>query len=456
MANYYYVKDINGVDTGTASGGTGRYAMQQVGTFAGLGVAGYYPSIPAAIADVTPVAGDFIMVSDLHDYVLNAGISYAGAPIGVTIVAVDDTDIAASRRAGNYATETVTSSNNAVIIGSTSTSGIRAASNVGITFYSAGEFRDGVLKVNTSNDNCVNINSGGHVAIVENTTFNFNVAGGDMILINAGAIFHGANITTLGAGSSVVSNNFQNGGGTLTLRDSDISSLTGTLFNAVGGHQTNDDTIRIHLDNCKIATGAAFTSEKFASPLQRALFTRCSDSTTAAEYQYHLHTFGGDVWDDTSIHRNQDTPFTLSNQIISYEITTNSDASLGFPLWIDYPMTQYVPLSTTSTLTFYITCTAALTDKDIYVSVGYIDATNHNETHTVISAPETVGGSLDLLAAGLPLATDDTGSTWVGQLANIYKIVIDCPNGADCQPTVTINVTKPSTVIYIASEYGIS
>ena len=453
---YYYVKDANGVDTGTATGDSGRYATQQTGTFAGLTVAGYYPTIQTALAaTTTPVAGDFIMVSDLHDYTQASSLSYAAAVFGVNVIAVNDTDIEASRRSGNRASEVCSSNSGTITLGSASYSGCFFSTRSAIDAGIGVSISDSSLGCGTSNDDCIRMNADGESALVENTVFDFTVAGSAMVALSAGGVFYGVNNSTSGAGQQVCGGGFNNGGGSLTLLDSDISSLTGTLFNNVGGDLAVDDHIYIRLDNCKIATGVAFTNEVFASPLQRALFTRCSDSSAAAEYQYHLHAYGGDVFDDASIYRNQDTAFTESSQKISYEMTTNSDASLANPLWFDFPMSQYVPLTTTSTLEFYITCATALTDKDIYVTVGYTDSTNKNETNNVISAPETVGGTLDLLATGTTLTADAT-STWTGALANLYKIVIDCPTGADCQPTVKINVTKASTVLYIASEYGVS
>jgi len=69
MAAYYYVKD-----TGTSTTDTGRYATQQTGTFAGLGTANYYASIETALAATTaPVAGDFILISDLSTHTYGAG-----------------------------------------------------------------------------------------------------------------------------------------------------------------------------------------------------------------------------------------------------------------------------------------------------------------------------------------------------------------------------------------------
>jgi hypothetical protein len=252
---------------------------------------------------------------------------------------------------------------------------------------------------------------------------------------------------------------FTNGGGTVIAKGCDLSAVTGTLIADVGGDASVDDMINIHFDMCKLASGVAFTNEAFKSYNQRALFTRCSDSSAAAEYQYHLHAFGGDVDDDSAIYRNEDEAFTESNQKISYKIVTNSDASLGSPLWLDFPVLRYSKLATgaTDTLRFYLTSATALTDKDIYIEVSYPDGTNKQTPNFISSAPTTVGGTLDLMATGTTLTTDGT-STWTGGLTNKYQIDVSTAGdaGADCQPIVKVYVTLPSVTIQIASEFGLN
>ena len=235
--------------------------------------------------------------------------------------------------------------------------------------------------------------------------------------------------------------------------------MVGTLLSGVGASESTEDLVSVRMDLCKIDSGVAFTNTTFKSYNQRALFTRCSDSSAAAEYQYHLHAFGGDVDDDSVIFRNEDEAFTESNQKISYKIVTNSDASLGSPLWFDFPVLRYSRLSAgaTDTLRFYITSNTALTDKDIYIEVSYPDGTNKQTPNFLSSAPTTIGGTLDLMVAGTILTTD-ASSSWTGALSNLYQIDVDTSvdAGSDCQPIVKVYVTLPSVTIQIASEYGLS
>lgn len=453
---FYYVK--NG---GTAVGDDGRYASQQTGTFATLGASGYYNDILDAIGATTPpVAGDFINISDLD--VDDNGRSILGiASTPFFLVSVDDANIENGRTSGNRA-----------IIGQTSTSADNTLTNL---FASGIQFRTGddnvfagnnqlydcELKAIGSTDRPISvISDGASLTMVKGLIVMDFISTVNVISRAFLVDLTNVDITTITGGvTNFFSGGFTDGGGVVHAKGCDLTAIIGTLFAGVGAASVADDLIDIRLDLCKIASGVAFTSEDFRSYNQRALFTRCSDSSAAAEYQYHLHAFGGDVDDDSAIFRNEDEPFTESNQKISYKIVTNSDASLGSPLWFDFPVLRYSRLSAgaTDTLRFFITSNTTLTDKDIYIEISYPDGTNKQTPNFLSSAPTTVGGTLDLMAAGTTLTTDGS-SSWTGALSNLYQIDVDTSGdvGADCQPIVKVYVTLPSVTIQIASEYGLS
>ncbi len=451
---YYYVK--NG---GTASGDAGRYASQQAGTFAALGASGYYDNTTAAKAATTaPVAEDFILISDLHDFTAAGTLSVIGIPVNnFYMIAVDDANIDAARTSGNRAREAAASAQDAVVT-DTYVSGIEIFAGDDHFFAGNNIFIDSVVSCDGIND--VLINSSGDGC-------SLNMVGGEL---NCGSsavipIVTGTGMTLEFVGITLVSTvditnlsnaGFVNGGGHIYANGCDFTPITGTLIANVGASEAIDDLIDVKFDMCKLASGVAFTNETFKSYNQRALFTRCSDSSAAAEYQYHLHAFGGDVDDDSAIFRNESPVFTDSNQKISYKIVTNSDASLASPLWFDMPLNKWSPLSVgvTDTLRFYITSNTALTDKDIYIEISYPDGTNKQTPNFLSSAPTTVGGTLDLMAAGTTLTTDAT-STWTGALSNLYQIDLDTSIdvGADTYPIIKVYVTIPSTTIQIAMDF---
>ena len=457
---YYYVK--NG---GTATGDAGRYATQQTGSFATLGTANYYDNILAAIAATTsPVTGDFINPSDLHDY--DAGglnLLYTGVPSNpFFIVVVDDANMDAGRTIGNRGKEATGGSADEEIRDITA-SGLEFDVGDDRRFYGSNLLIDCSLSALGSSDiNITTTNTGDGVSLsmVGGEIF-CGVSGVVPMRLTNGFSLSMSNVTL--AATTTVTNlsdaGGANGGFTIDAKGCDFSKVTDTLIANVGSDANNDDLVVVRFDNVKIATGVAFTNETFKSYNQRALFTRCSDSSAAAEYQYHLHAFGGDVDDDSSIFRNEDEAFTESNQKISYKIVTNSDASLGSPLWLDFPILRYSELSAgaTDTLRFYLTSNTALTDKDVYIEISYPDGTNKQTANFLSSAPTTVGGTLDLMATGTTLTTDST-STWTGGLTNKYQIDLNTSVnvGADCLPIVKVYITKPSITIQIASEFGLS
>lgn len=454
---FYYVK--NG---GTATGDTGRYASQQTGSFATLGASGYYDNITAAIAATTaPSTGDFVNVSDLHLSSTATQVFWVGiASSPWFIVCVDDANIDLSRTSGNRGTENTTGTADTIY---------QDLSIHGMSFDSGDDHR--LQKRNTFTDCLFNLSNSGSamscgvdgsanslIGCVIDTSF-----ANSYLQISSGAVFTmiGGSVTTTSPGiNDLLWRGGGNGGATVNFFGVDLSGVTGNIVGELGDSSGNDDTINIVFDMCKIATGVVFVEEdQRAQNAHRIIFTRCSDSSLSAEYQYYLRAFGGHVEDDSAIHRNEDEPFTESNQKISYKIVTNSDASLGAPLWFDFPVLRYSRLSAgaTDNLRFYITSNTALTNKDIYIEISYPDGTNKQTPNFLSSAPVTVGGTLDLMAAGTALTTD-ASSSWTGALSNLYQIDVDTSvdAGSDCQPIVKVYVTLPSVTIQIASEYGLS
>jgi len=128
---YYIVRD-----DGTAVGDAGRYTSQQTGPVAALGTANYYGSRTLAYAATTPpVAGDFILFSDLHVFTQASSISLTGTyPLPVLEVCVDDANMENSRTSGNRGSEAVTGGNPDFIMNNEVISGLEISSGDNIVF----------------------------------------------------------------------------------------------------------------------------------------------------------------------------------------------------------------------------------------------------------------------------------------------------------------------------------
>jgi len=319
---YYYVKN-----DGTATGDDGRYASQQTGSFASLGTSNYYSDIQDAIDNSTtsPVAGDFINVSDLHSFSNASNIDYVGkATIPFFIVGVDDANVDAARTSGNIGVEDYTGTVD-FIINDSVISGVSIISNDNIDFKGQNTLIDCDLTVDTAGDRLISSREDGIGVTLIGCRLNINNSSSHAMFVQGGGYVRMVDCevkTTAGSVTNFSVAGFANGGCELVVSGCDLSVVTGTLIADAGLSNTNDDLINIRFDMCKIASGVAFTNEVFQSSSQRALFTRCSNSSSAAEYQYHLHVFGGDVDDDSAIFRNEDPAFADSGQKISYKIVT--------------------------------------------------------------------------------------------------------------------------------------
>ena len=445
---------------GTATLDGGRYTTPQSGSFAALGAANYYPDIESAIAASTaPVTGDRILVSDLHAFSTGSAITITGiASNPFNIICVDDNNIDQSRTTGNRGSENSTGVSD-VLVSNAFFSGIELLSGDNISFAGMNLLEDCELTVPGSGDVPVFMSGDGSSVKLINSVISANNAGAIPFSIISGAdvdVMGGSIQTSAASITNMVNGGFVNGGGSLRMKGVDISAVSGTLIANVGSSAAADDSIEVHLDLCMLASGVARTNETFKSFNQRVLTTRCSDSSAAAEYQYGLTAFGGDVDDDSAIFRNESPVFTDSNQKISYKIVTNSDASLAFPLWFDMPLNKWSVLSSasTDTLRFYLTSNTVLTDKDIYIEISYPDGTNKQTPNFLTSAPATVGGTLDLMAAGTTLTTDGS-STWTGALSNVYQIDVDTSVdvGSDSYPIIKVYTTIPNTTIQLSMDF---
>ncbi len=439
-------------DDGTATGDAGRYATPQTGSFAVLGIANYYATgTDAEAATTTPVAGDRVLFSDLHSFSTSSTQTLGIA--GVQYICVDDANMENSRTSGNRSLLTTTGTSADITLSNSSWSGMgfSTGDNIAASGTEGCVFRDCSFTMRGADD-ALQVNLDGANATLVNCDINLDTATSRVTISNGGSlIIIGGTVNAQPTGY-FLSVGFGGGGGTVLCRGMDMSTVGGVLLNGVGSSASVDDMINIKFDMCKLAAGVAFTNETFKSYNHRALFTRCSDSSAAAEYQYHLHVFGGDVDDDSAIFRNEDPAFEDSGQKVSYKIVTNSDASLGSPLWFDFPITTWAELSTaTNTIRLHITSNTVLNNKMLYIEVSYPDATNKQTPTFLSSAPLTVGGTLDLMAAGTTLTTDGS-STWTGALSNLYQIDLQLASGADTVPIVKVYCTEPSITIQIAAK----
>lgn len=449
MPNYYYV-DNDGVATGDA----GRSTTKLTGSFTALGTASAYVSITAALAATTPpAAGDFIVCSEFYVFDNVSSIisrTFPQTGQGVTCISVDDTAIDSYKKGAKEETNsTIRSTGKVAFIGFThdTSDAIESGTNSHVTY------KDSTLVLSTSNDNIEATLDGSSMDLIgcdvqcAFSSCGFIAKGGGKISMFGGSVTATTSVTDL-----IKSSTSAAGGATLIFNGVDLSSVTGSLSNA-GGAQTFDDLIRIEIDQCKLASGVGFNGTPVTNLNHTIKVSRSSFTSSSAEYQSFYGAYNGDVEDDSAIFRNEDEPFTESNQKISYKITTNANSSIGLPFIFDFPVLRYSRLSDVATdnLRFYLTSNTALTNNDIWLEIIYPDGSNKQTPNFVTSQ------NADFFAAGTTLTTDGT-STYTGGLSNKYQIDVPTSGdvGADCQPIIRVYCSIQNTVIYLASEFGLN
>lgn len=454
---WYVVKD-----GGTATGDNGRYATQPTGSFATLGAANYYASITAANAATTsPAANDFIIISDLHSNISAASKTFLGIdPPSIIYISVDDANMENGRTSGNRAAIGTTGSSSDLFINNAIVSGmdLSTGDNIALNSQAGCIVQDCTFSFAGSSD-ALAASGDGQSGVIIDSDINFLHAEGNVLIAGGSVLTILGGSITKPTGGHITSGGFTAGGGNLYMKGVDCSTIDNVLFKDVGATSANDDTIEIFVDLCQLASGVAFTNEEFASTNHRLIIQRSSDSDATAEYQYHIHAFGGDLNQDTSKFRGEDEAFPISSQKISYEIITNSSASLGSPFWFIFPDVKGIQLSAVANkkIALSITSAVTLTDLDVYIRVTYPDGTNYAVANRLLTCPVNIASCIDYMATGTELDTD-TGSSWTGALANEYIMEVDTASlaGSDSTPEIIVYVTKPSTTFYISSEPQVS
>jgi len=472
MAVRYFYARTHADGTGTAGGGVGGvYSSQQTGDWDTIfsTTAEYYASMEDCYTATTPpVAGDLILLSDIHDVTDGGDIS-----VGVTgniyayVVSVDDTDMAVAK-AG--ATER-TGAGGDLTVGAAN----KRQKHYGMTFEIGDDVYFAWENAALSFDTCsINLDSSGDrlyilgdrgyqeyinciIAWALGTTSAAIVGRGGSRFVFVGSTF----TATTGTLNDFIGDNITatNGGFSAYAVGCNLSDFTGYLVGDVGD-AIGDGQFFVRIDKCTLGGSLTGLVEvDFIHPSNSVLITNSAATSAAAEYQYFYKDWCGTVQDESSagIHRNESTAFT-DGEKISFECITNTNVSRFNPLVFDAP-SRFAELATASTDTiriyFAVVNTTTLTDNDIWAEVIYPDGTNKHVFNLTSNA------NSDPLAAGTTHTTD-LGSTWKDGVSDLtgyneYYMDIDTSGdvGDDCVPVVRIHIGIPSETIYIDSEFDL-
>jgi len=471
---YYYVRDnAGGANTfnGSATGDGGRETTARTGAWDTTEANSYGTVLLAFGATTPPVSGDTIYVADDHEVSIGSVQSWGVASSNfVNIISLDITDGAVAKRG---ASETITTDLSLVGQAQVYVWGMDLSTTDDLlcTSGSGSWVFDNCSWTGTLSGSVINLNQdGSHIKFIDSTITSSATQQVINTPSNASTLWM-RNVTITASGAErIFSGGGVNGGAKIFIDNCDFSGVTGVasdnlILATFGGDRLVDDGLHFIMQNTKVYSGLTdWVGEEFASQDQIFLATNCSSDSAAAEYQFYMKTFAGEVEDSgddgTSggIYRVASTAFTNGNKV-SFKCTTSPNCSVGSPLTFDMPA-RYADLTAAGSneITVYIcqpNTNANLTTANTWIDVSYPDGTNKQTWNTVSSKASDILSSTEL--------TTDSGSDWEDAGTDVtsfdeYKITVDTSSdaGAECVPHIRFYCTVPSITFYVDTTVDLS
>jgi len=359
MANFYYVKS-----GGTATGDAGRVATtKSTGSFATKGVGAFYPSVYAANnATTPPVAGDYVLCSDIHNNVYGSN-TIIGLIDGVIYLSVSDT------ACETYSQGAIENTSVYYEIRLTSSTADGIFSSRGIHWKCAGHFylctaRGQYLHIDDGGiyDTAgisgyrmyANYTQYGSYVKISNSVISFSSSGQYFRGINNPRV-ELDNCTIAGAPTSPFFTD-GNGGMTLDIKNSDLTGMasSGTIF--TGGTSNNADTVNLNVSRSVVSVGTSFVS---SSPLVKSSIVNVESvgigaGTDNFHYYYKGAPYFGTQQEELGIYRTAGANYNKTGDSFSTKIETTAKTSETIPLKIELVNMVIDTDDYTSTITFKV------------------------------------------------------------------------------------------------------
>lgn len=287
-------------------------------------------------------------------------------------------------------------------------------------------FAGATLGLGASNAQAFTITLINPTFIFGNTSQNIQQYDGNIIVINA-------SVAQSGSIPSVLIKHNAVAGGTLLIRDSDLSKITGTLLNP-NSEAGNLFTI---LENCKLGSGVAMTTGAFLDGASTLKVHNCDSGSK--NYRFYESGYLASVQQETTI---VDTTNPASNgaQTISWNISTSSSVAFGQP-YVSPEIAQWCNLVTGShTATIQIDSNVALTNAQVWMELEYLG-----------SSATPVGSVITSRVAPLASATvyPTSSDIWGGSQTSQQYMQVSFSPALAGYIKVRIYVAIPSATIYV-------
>ena len=441
---HIYVSSVHGTNTGATDT---SFASAQTGAMTSITASSVYDNLESAIDGASPSSGDIIYIADDHSasytsgtITINSGFRNAA---GMIIASVDAANVDQYKPGAAE----ITTSNGIVLQGVGIIAGVSFQNDDNVIVGSTNciwRLQDLTLTTGVGgNDAPVTLNQDGAVMTLINVDIVFSGISNEIFLSN------GSMFTMIGGsiGGSAAVNVFgdmaSNGGCTVKLKGTDLSTQSGTLV--LLGTATATDACNFLFDSCKLH--ASVTMNNTLTHSGELVESFNSDDSTSDDYwRFYVATGCGSVQNNDAAYVTATETWYEGSVKSSMEVTTTAICSKASPFAFELPA-QYVDLSqeASDVLTLELTTDLTLTDTDIAAFLVYPDGTTAVQPNWVTSG-KTVGTGnygIDPLAAGTTLTTGALGAgDWTGEPTspNFYKMVLDTSGDAGQATAVSIRI----------------
>lgn len=276
----------------------------------------------------------------------------------------------------------------------------------------------------------INLNNNNKYLELRNCNYVFGATSQSLIYAGAVNIIGG---TFAGTGSIPTTAILYRGVGQYTIRDLDISSVTGSLVTA------QQYPLMLIFENCKINASVSVLAGTFVGIGGGAVKLHNTDSA-ATNYRYYYTNYSGIAQSETTVVRTGG----CSNGVtpLSWKIVTTANTTFVSPFATE-EMGLFIRSGTgiSRNATLYLTSNSTLNNNDIWVQIEYLG----NASNPLGSL-----GSSRMAWFGTAAAlTTDSGSTWAGGITNKYSITLPFTPQMTGTFKAWVYVAKPSATIYI-------
>ncbi len=339
---YYYVKNVNGTDTGTATGDAGRAATLRTGSFSNMGVSAYYKNIYDVFNGVpttAPVSGDVVIVSDLHDHRYSANTILG---CSVEIISVDDANadvykVGASEitTGGNYNLNI----NGGPVGNVTAMCGITLTASNDLTIF-AGEAQkltiiDGTVGLTGASgfDNFTLGDKDGSLLVLLNTDITFGNAGQGIRAIRSHLHWFGGSL--VGTATDYLIKTTSEGAA-FKIVNVDMTALNTAVASVFTS--TSSDIPIFSLERCLLSSGVLLTSGTIETRNGYIKGESLSIGSADAYHYLQYELYNGTISEETTIIKTGGSTYDGTNEF-SLEIASNSNCSYYNP--VEVPVSAF-------------------------------------------------------------------------------------------------------------------